>query len=221
MSQAMTNKFKSKKKKKKTIAEDEHEDEGEGEEDREDGAEEDDEGDDIEEDQEDEEESDEESLVDDEVEQDAAVDDESDDDEVDEDREECAAEELEQMREQVEEELTIDRSLLKGPRLAIQRVMLIARRTHYSSARQCALKQYCVRKEVPPKILPRAVVTRWTLLTNTIGVALQIRPAVDLLTKNPEHKITHLALNEEQWEFLSLFHPILDVSTFLYPVHFH
>lgn len=147
----MTNTFKSKKKKKKFIAEDEHKDEGEGKEDREVGAaNEDNEGDDIEEDEEDEEESDEESLADDEVEQDAAVDDKLDDDKMDEDREECAAEELEQMREQVEEELAINCSLLKGPRLAIQRVMLIVRCTHYSSTHQRALKQYCIRKEVSP-----------------------------------------------------------------------
>lgn len=120
---------------------------------------------------------------------------------------------MEEMRELIEDKLNLDRRVLKSPRLAIQHIQLIARRTHFSSTRRRALRQYCVQKKVPEKILPRAVVTRWTSLINTIAVALQIRPAVALLTKNPKHKLTHLALDEEQWMFLGHLYPIVDVST--------
>lgn len=159
----------------------------------------------MEEDLEDDEQSEEEDLEDDEHEQERATDDESDDGEVDEDREEFDEIEMEEMRELIEDELNLDQRVLKSPCLAIQRIKLIARRTHFSSTRRGALKQYCVQKKVPEKILPRAVVTRWTSLTNTIAVAL--------LTENPKHKLTHLALDEEQWTFLGHLYPIVDVST--------
>ncbi|EIM85164.1 uncharacterized protein STEHIDRAFT_34859, partial [Stereum hirsutum FP-91666 SS1] len=165
---------------------------------------------DAEEDLEDDEQSEEEDLEDDEHEQERAMDDESDDGEVDEDREEYDEIEMEEMRELIEDELNLDRRVLKSPRLAIQRIKLIARRTHFSSTRRRALRQYCVQKKVPEKILPRAVVTRWTSLTNIIAVTLQICPAVALLTENPKHKLTHLALDEEQWTFLGHLYPIVD-----------
>lgn len=113
----------------------------------------------MEEDLEDDEQSEEEDLEDDEYEQERATDDELDDGEVDEDREEYDEIEMEEMRELIEDELNLDRRVLKSPRLAIQRIKLIACRTHFSSTRRRALRQYCVQKKVPEKILPRAVVT--------------------------------------------------------------
>lgn len=204
--QAIFATFNLKKKKKNEIDGDGDDDENEGGDDESD----------AEQDLEEEEESEEEDLEEDDDEPDRATDDESDDGEVDEDREECDEREMEEIRDLVEEELNLNHRVLKGPHLAIQRIKLIARRTHFSSTRRRALRQYCVQKKVPEKIIPRAVVTRWTSLTNTITVALQIRPAIALLTENPKHKLTPLALDEEQWTFLGHLYPIIDVSTLIF-----
>lgn len=137
-----------------------------------------------------------------------------DDGEVDEDREEYDEIEMEEMWELIEDELNLDRRVLKSPRLAIPTHQAHrSPHTHFSSTRRRALRQYCVQKKVPEKILPRAVVTRWTSLTNTIAVALQVRPAVALLTENPKHKLTHLTLDEKQWMFFGHLYPMVDVST--------
>lgn len=172
--------------------------------------------DEDEEDQDDEEGSEDDEEGDEDDEADGDGDDDDDDEEVDEDREACDEEEMEKVRGEVEAELQLDRSALKPARLALQRLSIIARRVHYSSSHRRALKQYCVQKKVPVKILPRAVVTRWTSLTNTIAAALVIRPAVTLLTATSKHKLSHLALDDEQWTFLSMFHPILEVDIILF-----
>ena len=66
------------------------------------------------------------------------------------------------------------------------------------------------------KIIPRPVKTRWNSTVVAIMVSLEIRPALHLLTSTPKHKLTNLALVDEEWTILSDLVSVLAVSYSVY-----
>lgn len=136
-----------------------------------------------------------------------------DDGEVDEDREEWDEEVAEAMRTQVFESLSLNPEVLRVGRVALIRIRKLARHIHYSSILHHALHQLCEQTKVPIKILPRAVVTRWNSVTITLGVALEIRPALTLLIGTSKYKVSRLTLSDEHWTFMGEIHPILEVCS--------
>lgn len=138
--------------------------------------------------------------------------DEDDDGEVDEDREKHDDEVAEAVRTEVFATLSLNPDVLRVGKEALTRIRKLARRIHYSLVLRQALHQFCEQTKVPIKILPRAVVTRWNSVTVTLGAALDIRPALNLLIGASKYRLGRLTLSEEHWMFVVEIHPILEVS---------
>lgn len=80
------------------------------------------------------------------------------------------------------------------------------------------LKACCKAVNLKPKMMKRAVATRWNSLAEAIGRALYLRAALDkllLLTKYDKGKrqggLRRLRLSDEEWMILTQLHGILKV----------
>lgn len=70
-------------------------------------------------------------------------------------------------------------------------------------------------KELPSRLLPRDVSTRWNSVYDMLIVAKQYQMVIDEITARKEYKLRRYELTEEEWQILDDLMYVLRVSAFL------
>lgn len=138
-------------------------------------------------------------------------DDDLDDGKVDLDRKAYDEREMDEFMAKVEQEIGVDDNAIRDGILALWKVTRLAKKIHYSATLRTTLLQVCAQKKCPVKILPHHVATRWNSLTRTILVAIDIKPALVVLTTGNKYGLRTLALAQAEWGFVEAFAPVLMV----------
>jgi hypothetical protein len=80
------------------------------------------------------------------------------------------------------------------------------------------LKACCERSKVKPKLMIRAVATRWNTMAELIGRAVKLREPLNLLVNLEQHNrgsrgvcLLRFKLSKQEWELLSQLYPLLEV----------
>lgn len=93
----------------------------------------------------------------------------------------------------------------------------LAKRIAHSSLLLSDLKKCCESCKLEPKKMIRSVETRWNSLTEVIGRALYLRPALERLVDLPHlngtktANLRKLKLSKDEWTILKQMHPLLKV----------
>jgi hypothetical protein len=83
------------------------------------------------------------------------------------------------------------------------------------------LKTSCEQSKIKPKLMIRAVATRWNTMVELIGRALHLREALTLLVNLEQHnkgrsvRLNRFKLSKQEWELLSQLYPLLEVRHLL------
>ena len=88
----------------------------------------------------------------------------------------------------------------------------LAKKIHYSATLRKALKTACEIKGCSDKIIRRPVRTRWNSTTMMISDALDIQPALHMITNMPSNKLGKWALIDSEWQTLKDLYAVLAVS---------
>jgi len=98
----------------------------------------------------------------------------------------------------------------------------LAKRIFNSPTLHEDLQICCERSKITPKLMIRAVVTRWNTTAEVIGCALQLREALSLLVNLEQHNkgtcgvhLSRFKLSKQEWEVLSQLYPLLEVRFLL------
>lgn len=67
--------------------------------------------------------------------------------------------------------------------------------------------------ELPRRVLPRDVRTRWNSTYQMLEVALKYREAVDLITSSKKYDLRELELEDDEWTMAEELRKVLKVST--------
>jgi hypothetical protein len=83
------------------------------------------------------------------------------------------------------------------------------------------LRIQCERNKVKPKLMLRAVATRWNTMAELIGRAIELRDALNSLVTLEQHnrargvRLQRFKLTKQEWELLIQLFPLLEVLLFL------
>jgi hypothetical protein len=95
-------------------------------------------------------------------------------------------------------------------------VARISKKLRYNPNFRQALLSMCEKKGCPVKTIPRPVKTRWNSLTHSIGAALDVCPALQVVTAGSignKYNTKSCALDESEWAILEQLHTLFNVRS--------